>query len=522
MTDTEVYINGELFDLDEDTTLVASYGNISFGELKKRKGVKTNVSSGPFSPRNKKIWEGAEVPGSFSVVPYRRATIRIDVAGVTQFEGFCSLEESHTGYNFQSYSGASDFYSLVTTKKLNLIDLSAYAHVWNETNIKNSWSNVTGYIYAFVEYGKEIPGAIMPEYLLPQLYFHTIVKAIAETNGYTLQGEILTNPRFLKHVLIPNTFPLAITYGGTWDLSTLLPDVMQSKVWLDFANIYGLQFDIDEPSKIIVASYIDNLLFNEGEDWTAKIDKSEKRRTKYRFDYGQSSYLKFKADSITESNSCYQDFKKTVAIDDFNLPLEADIYKSDFYLIQDVDPVLFPDGRAITRTYVTKPGKAFLGIWDAGTAYLASENGSVWYNGTYYKPIQDGTGDVPPSSPSFWTPIPEKDIWDIKSRPMYGILTTDVASTIEVALTTPEIITRIINNTDLEWDNSYTLHYRVFGRIIERTKIVEELIKLNYADINQLDFTKPKLIDNEVYLLQEVKQYKLNEKDSTICELVRL
>lgn len=520
---TEVYINDELFDLDEETTLVASFGNISFGELRKRKGVKSNVSSGPFSPRNKRIYEGAEVPGSFSLVPYRRATIRIEVGGVVQFEGFCSLEESYTGYNFQSFSGASDFYSLITTRKLNLIDLSDYAHVWNDTNVKNSWTNITGYIYAFTEYGKEIPGPIMPEYLLPQLYFHTIVKAIAESNGYTLEGEVLTNDRYLKHVLIPNLFPLAIAYGGTWDLTTLLPDVTQSKVWLDFANIYGLQFDIDDASKIIKASYIDDLLFNTGQDWTTKIDKSEKRKTRYRFpEYGQASYLKYKADPITEANGCYQDFKKTVAIDDHNLKAEGDIYKSDFYLIQDVDPVLFPDGRAVTRTFVTKPGKAFQGIWDPGTSYNQSENGSVWRNGTYYKPIQDSAGEDPATEPTFWTPILEKDIWDIKSRPMYGTLTVDVASVIEVALVVPETVTKIINNTGMSWEDTYPLHYRVFGRIIVRTKIVDELIKLNYADVNQLDFTKPKIIDNEVYLLQEVKQYKLNERDSTICELVRL
>jgi len=187
-----------------------------------------------------------------------------------------------------------------------------------------------------------------------------------------------------------------------------------------------------------------------------------------------------------------------------------------------VDPVLFPDGRAITRTYVAKAGKTFLGIWDSATAYGVNENAAVWRNGTYYKPIQAGTNQDPPTSSSYWTAIPEKDIWDIKSRAMYGILTTDVSSEIEVALTVDEQVTRIINNTGMSWEDTYPLHYRVFDRIIDRTKVVEELIKLNYSEINQLDFTTAKRIDNELYFLQEVKQFKINETDSTICELVRI
>lgn len=520
---TEVYINDMLIDLDEDTVVTASYGNISFGKLSTRKGVKSNTWTAPFSTRNKLVYEAAEVHGSNSVMPYRKNTIRVDIAGVTVFKGFCVLDEAKEIYTIQSFSGASDFYTQINNKKLSSLDMSAFAHVWNETSIRTSWANIHGYIYAFVEYGKEIPTAIMPEYLLPQIYFHSIIEAIVADAGYTIMGDVLTNQRYLKHMVIPNLWPLPITYGGTFDLAALLPDLTQSKIWIDFANIYGLQFDIDDETKEIRADYIDDLLFTEPEDWTHKIDKTEKRRTKYRFtEYGQISKLSYKSESVNEANSCYQDFKKSISIDDETLQSEADIYKSEFFLIQDVDPILFPDGRSTTRTFITKPGKAFLGIWDAGTAYNESENGSVWHFGTYYKPIADSTGDDPSTSPSSWEAVPEKDIWEVKSRPMYGTLITDPTSTIEVALTTPEIVTKVITNTNMDWEKTYTLHYRLFSRIINRTKIVEDLIKLNYSDINQLSFTKPKLIDGELYLAQEVKQFKMNQVDSTIVELVRI
>src|SRR5687768_11806616 len=108
---TEVYINGNLIDIDDEETVAASYGNITFGEFSKRKGVKTNTWSAPFSPRNKAVYESCEVVGSFSIMPYRKATIEVYVFGVLVFQGFSVLMESRESYRIQSFAGASDFYS---------------------------------------------------------------------------------------------------------------------------------------------------------------------------------------------------------------------------------------------------------------------------------------------------------------------------------------------------------------------------------------------------------------------------
>lgn len=529
---TEVYINDQLIDLEDETVVAASYGNITFGEINKRKGVKTNTWAAPFSQRNKLVFESSELVGSFSNIPYRKNSIRVEIDGVVVFEGYCTMREAEDNYNIASFAGASDFYSLINSRKLALLDLSRFDHVWNDVNLKNSWNNTEGYIYAFVEYGKEwefssVSGTtpIPPDYFLPQIYFHTVVKQIATDAGYTLQGDVLNNERFKKQTIIPNKWPLPIGYGGTFNLSALLPDLTQSKVWLDFANIYGLQFNVDDSEKIIQCDYIDDILFEDPQDWTGKVDRSAKQRTSYSLEYGQTSYLRYKYDSIEEGNSAWQDFQKAITVDDTTLPEEADVYKSEFYLIQDVDAFFFPDGRATTRTFNEKAGVGFGGIWNSATAYVfnGSEGTRVWYNGTYYKSIQTGTNKVPPSEPTYWTPTAEKDIWDIKSRPMYGIITDDVSSYIHVVISpSPTQVTKIINNTDMDWEYTYEHHYRVFKRIIEKTKIVDKLIKLSYSDLNQIDFTRAKLIDGELYLLQEVQNYNLNRKSSTTCSLIRL
>lgn len=519
---TEVYINGQLIDLDREEIVTATYGNISFGQLNKRKGVKSNTWKAPVrSPRNKLVFEGAELVNSDSIIPYRKGDIRVDIDGVTVFEGWCVLEKGNDFYEIQSFAGASDFYSQITVKKLTELNLSAWDHIWNEANIKNSWTRTEGYIYPYVEYGKGEPFYLEgspPDFFFPQIFFSTVVKQIATDAGYTLEGKVLSNPRFKEHVILMNKFP-TIRYGETWDMAATLPDLVQSKLWLDFANIYGLQFDINDALKIIRADYIDDLLFNEPEDWTNKVDRSEDRETEFHFkDYGQTSYLKYKAEELTPETPAYQDYGKEIPIDDQTLKVEADIYKSEFFMIQDEDTVLNPGINFNTRTYNTKEGKGYSGVWNSSRAYTS---GIVFWNGTYYELVTGSTNQEPPN-PTYWKAIAEKDVWDIKSRPMYGRVIVDATPVHYIAFDSVIPVPRRVTAYQMDWDYTYTHHYRVFDRVIRKSKIVEMLIKLNYSDINQLNFTRPKKIDGELFLLEEVSQYKLNQVDSTLCSFVRL
>lgn len=526
---TEVYINGQIIDLDEDSTVSATYGNITFGEMNKRKGVKAVGWTAPFTNTNKLVLENCEISSSESDIPYRDNTIRVDIEGVPVFEGFCIVTEASDGYEIDSYAGASDFYSHINATKLSALDLSAYNHIWGEAAIRNSWTAIDGYVYAFVNYGREqfftigdYPQVqiLPPSHMMPQVFLSTVIKAIASDAGYTVSGDVLNNDRFLHHVIIANKFPVPIIYGGTFDISTVLPDVMQSKVWLDFANIYGLQFDINDATKEIRCIYIDDLLFNDPEDWTDKVDRSEKNKTKYRVDdYGQSSFLRFKSDSVTDQNGLPQDYSKEISIDDRSLDPEKDIYKSDFYLPTNR---LYPFNENIpyTNTFNIKSGQ-YAGIWDSTYTYFQAGL-YVWKNGTYYVSTDVSLNKDPASNPNFWQPKTEKDIWDIKSKPMYGILSVDLASPMKIAFSTPTTVNRVIKATGLEWPTSYSRHWKVFSRIIKKTKLVDILIKLNYADINQVSFDRLKIIDGEMYVLEEITQFKLNKPDSTICKFIRL
>jgi len=518
---TEVFVNGELIDIDNDEIVTASYGNISFGELSKRKGVKSNTWKAPFSPRNKQVIENSELIGNNSNFPYRKSTIEVKISGTSVFYGFGIIEEAQTHYAINSYAKASDFYTVINNKKLTELDTTSFNHQWNETNVRNSQFNTEGYIYAFVYNGKAGAGGSIVDFvgidaLLPHMFFHSLIKQIALDAGYTLVGDVLTNGRFLNHLVLCNKFPLPIMFGGDFNIAETLPDLTQSKLWLDFANIYGLQFDIDQEVGIIRADYIDDLIFNESEDWTNKIDRSEKPTLNYSLGYAQKNYLRFNSDDV-----CLEDYEKEVLIDDETIEEEVDIYKSSFFMIQHVGTV-FSEGLGDAKTFTLKDNQNFRGAWVTGQDYFASAFQSVWHNGTYYKAKIDSNSQEPPNA-TYWEPVDQTTIWTIKSRPMYGYLVTDPSSLVEVLFSGgPEQITKIVYNTNLNWSNSYNLHYKVFDRIKNKTKKVKILVRLNYSDINQLSFTSTKKIDNEIFVCEDITQFKLNRNDSTLVNLIRL
>jgi hypothetical protein len=313
-----------------------------------------------------------------------------------------------------------------------------------------------------------------------------------------------------------NKFPLPIIFGEEFNLADTLPDLTQSKLWLDFANIYGLQFDVDQEVGIIRCNYIDDIIFNVPEDWTNKIDRTDRPAVSYNLGYAQKSYLKFTTDDI-----CLEAYEKEVLIDDETLELETDIYVSPFFMIQPLNAI-GTGQMGYAPTFGLKDGQNFWGAWVPSVPYFVAENQTVWHNGTYYKAKANSTSQEPPNA-TYWTPVDLTSIWTIKSRPMYGYLVTDPSSLVQVLFSGgAEQITKIIANINLDWNTSYDNHYRVFDRIKRKTKKVKALVRLNYSDVNQLDFTRSKKVDNELFIVEDITQFKLNRKDSTLVNLIRL
>lgn len=524
---TLIYFNDQLADFEDDEIVTVSYSSLSFGDLTTRGGVKTNNYRLPFTNNNKKIFENSELVQSGSMIPYRYLSIRVVVEGYEVFNGFGSVKKSKEYYECTSYSGLSTFYDIIKNKNIRDLYLTRYDHPYNDNSVRNSWVFSSGYVYAFCSYGKYdqifFSGAtqyLPVEYLKPHVFFSTVIKQIITDSGYSYQGKVFNDIRFRKQLILYNNFPDNVFINQTVILSQCLPDsVKQSTQMIDFLNMYGLMMDINEADKILTFNFIDDTLLNDPLDWSDKIDDSEEISVEYSFDnYGKTNLLSFKTDdNFTEGKERYVD------IDDSTLDPEGTIYQSNYYLYNNDT---FRNGIVGTSLFTIKNNLFFTGIWDDDPSYTYYTDNVVFYQGSYYKSTDTIIpNEIPGGASTKWVLTEEKSIWDIKVRPMYGYIESNDSNYFQVNFVAgSEKIAKIVTDKNMDWDYTYVNYYRLFNSSLDKTKKIELLLKLSTSDINQIDFSKLIYFSryHNYFIIDEIKEFKINSIDSTSVSLIRV
>lgn len=518
---TEIFINDQLIDIEDEEIITATYGNISFGNFAKKRGVNTNNFKIPITSRNKQILENAELFSSYTNTPYGYMTFRVEIGGVEVNKGLVVVNgASGKYYNLNAVAGISEFYNTINARKLVELDLSEYNHAWNKSNIIGSWTNTKGYIYAFVQYGIDTFGEeYMPDYLFPQVFLHTVIKKICLEAGYTCEGEVFNNQRFLRHIIGYSRFPEPFLFEGMINLSSTLPDATQSKVMLDFMNAYGLMTSVNTTDMVIRFDYIDKIIFSEPEDWSSKIDRSEDPEKELTLDLFQKSSFSWKTDDVIDNGGNHD-----VIIEDVKMEKEGFVYKSDFF-VPNVSSILGTYGLAIMSVKETN-GYKRLEVYDPAMTFDKGQH--VYYNGTYYEALLLN-GASAPKTPGidvdYWKAVAKKDVIVYKQRIFYGIIEPIIDASIKIVFTSETVDALWIVKGDLlNWPETYNRHYVLFDSITKKPKKVRELLKIKYSDVNQIDFTRPKILGNEygdqLFVLEEVTQFKLNKSDSTFCNFI--
>lgn len=311
------------------------------------------------------------------------------------------------------------------------------------------------------------------------------------------------------------------TYDLEWDIKLGLPDITQDKLFLDVLNQYGLVPDIDNEQKTIELFKYNRIESGIPVDWSNKLDETEYPEVQFRFsDYAKSNYLRYSSDDILIDN-----FEKEFIIDDETLPDSKEVYKSDFYL---------PPVQPCYQSYVSLLNSLALelntdydwaGVWDSGTTYKI--NDVVFRNNFFWVSLQNGNTNKDPSSqPSWWEAKSETEIWTVKnSKPIYGSLSREPDENVVVLFQSGTVeINNFVLNEKLKWTYLYDTNYRLFNKIIKDPRIVEQLFKLNYSDINQLNFKRPVYIEKygASFIIDEVKDFKFNQSDSTVVRIIRI
>ena len=377
-----------------------------------------------------------------------------------------------------------------------------------DTNLWLSDAGTSGQITAFVQPGERI-----------------FIKVV-HNNTLTATATIR-----IKSFLI-ETSEMDNGYGLPWKFSLNLPDIKLDKFLLDFMNRYGLSIDTDNELKIVSFWHDDQILLNEPIDWTGKIDYTDKPEIFYRFEgYKQLNRLTYKVtDELPDG------FEYDFPIADQTLPDDInEEFTSEFSLAPLGNSFLGAVQTINSNQFIIKLPFRFRGMYSDAEQY--PENDIVFYHNGFFKSIvnMEDNGYLYPLYPPLfdiltvinpeWEGIKQSDVWTIKATPLISRVNRMLSGpTVDFQDSPAQEINVFAINTGMDWPSIWGNHYNALKRMLVKTKIPEYALLLNYSDIAQLDLTRPVWFEELglTFKVDEVKQFKFNEVDSTIVRLIRL
>lgn len=207
-----LYIGNTPADLARETVIALTLQVHDLTNLESRDGNYSNSIKLPLTSLNKRLLGFANDVNSYSDIPYTRIAAQLHVNGIVQ-SGFLQLDGVDGDFaNVVFFSGNSGFFEAMGDKKLNDLDLSDFDSYWNivgtTPNTFSTKNNTSGVIWGIVEYGTDevyrtLNNALIvnPKTLRPCLYVHSIMQKILELTGFEMQGDFLTDNRYLTEIV---------------------------------------------------------------------------------------------------------------------------------------------------------------------------------------------------------------------------------------------------------------------------------------------------------------------------------
>jgi hypothetical protein len=211
-------------DLYENVALPINKSIIDVQNVAERKSDFTKTITLPGTHNNNDIFSNifnlarsVQNGNTYNFAPDFNPTLKADCVlyknGIVQIRGYLQLtninvvDDNQIEYEIIIIGRTANLFQDLGEKKLNALDLSAYNHTWNLTNIQNSWTAplTNGYYYGLIEYGassNEVTHYI--DQMHPQVYLRILIDAIFKDAGYRYSSDFFDSTRF-KSILIPAT-----------------------------------------------------------------------------------------------------------------------------------------------------------------------------------------------------------------------------------------------------------------------------------------------------------------------------
>jgi aspartate 1-decarboxylase len=205
----ELYIDGKLVDLSDETRIGITLEVNDIAEMKDRQSTKSNVFKTPRTKVNRDIYEQVETIVSKTGKPYQKLSAKYVEDGMELIpSGFAIFEEAGEFFEQTIFSGIQDFFSQIKGKKLSDLDLSDLDHTWDAATVFSSRVNVDGYLYPIIDWSDDqvyigtTARDIDVRTLFTAMFIHELVTRIFAQTNYAPSGSILSTSKW-KNLLFP-------------------------------------------------------------------------------------------------------------------------------------------------------------------------------------------------------------------------------------------------------------------------------------------------------------------------------
>ena len=270
MPQVEIYINRELVELKGDESIEVDYSIFDINKIGSRGGARSYEFDLPKTNLNKRVLENPEVVNNTSALPYTRLPALILIDGVDVLIRFAEIESAGAVYSVRMYGANSDLFNTLKDLKLNQLDLSEFDHYWNLENIVAALDNTEGYIYPLIDYHLDSPNSfinndnrtVRADYILPSLFYNTILEKIFEATNYTYTNEIEDDT---ADVIIPAFHQAESNFFAPKKYSGIFENDLAFFVTNELTPILPIPFPIDSIVQYLgnyyLIPYNDNISF---------------------------------------------------------------------------------------------------------------------------------------------------------------------------------------------------------------------------------------------------------------------
>jgi hypothetical protein len=255
MNTLQLYLNGQLVDLSDDTPIALTYQINNLAEVKNQQGNTSNQFKLPVTQRNRRIlgfpdeiaftddkpylqYQAKVIQDGLEIIPY----------GIGELNG---IDQDTAAITI--LSGNVDFFDAIDGKIYDMGDknnvygatlpFKEFDHEWSVHNVALSQTKTADWIWPVVDYGNLVftpvgQNVINVRYMRPGFFIKNAIDLMLAATGYTGTGSLLSNPLYSK--LIAQFSNDSFDHGTDYQNQ---PDVDSMSVRLDH-DVPGYPDDI--------------------------------------------------------------------------------------------------------------------------------------------------------------------------------------------------------------------------------------------------------------------------------------